>query len=237
MKGSRNKVAAASDKNTLRIDILEVATKLFIEHGFNGTTLNDIAEQIGVTRTNIYYYFSDKREILEELTKDVFLISELISKKVPNRQSDAVGALRDQVEILARVVLTNPQRYRVIERNETYLAPKTRAKSAAAKRQVYSDFRDTIQKGINAGLFRAVEPSIAALGIIGMCSWAAWWFRPNGKRTIEDTIQALADLAIGSAISADRRQRTRAQEVLRNVRNELDYLEKALPRLSRREKH
>jgi hypothetical protein len=50
------------------------------------------------------------------------------------------------------------------------------------------------------------------------------------KRTIEDTIQALADLAIGSVISAERRQRSRtqAQDVLRNVRNELDYLEKPL---------
>ena len=46
-------------KNGLRPQILDESAKLFIAHGFNGTTINDIAAALSVTRSNIYYYFKD----------------------------------------------------------------------------------------------------------------------------------------------------------------------------------
>ena len=128
-------------KNGLRGQILDESAKLFIEHGFNGTTINDIAASLGVTRTNIYYYFKDKREILEELTGDIFMTGRMIAKKAAEPRSDPVLALRELVEIFARVVLSNPVRYRVIERNEGYLGPELKIKVAAAKKKVFNDFR------------------------------------------------------------------------------------------------
>jgi AcrR family transcriptional regulator len=224
-----------SSKKSLRADILDVSTKLFIEHGFNGTTINDIADALGVTRTNIYYYFKDKKEILEELTGDVFLIGQRISKKASTSTSDPVAALRELVEILVRVVLTNPQRYRVIERNEGYLAPSVRTKAAAVKKTVFADFRNVIKKGIQAGVFRAVDPGIAALAIIGMCSWAAWWFRPDDSRSIDQAVESLIDLALSTIVAGESKNSPRldALDVIRNLRSELDYLEKTLPQSNR----
>jgi AcrR family transcriptional regulator len=217
-------------KNGLRGQILDESARLFIEHGFNGTTINDIAASLGVTRTNIYYYFKNKREILEELTGDIFMTGRMIAKKAAEPRSDPVLALRELVEIFARVVLSNPVRYRVIERNEGYLGPELKIRVAAAKKKVFNDFRSVIQEGIGAGAFRPVDAGSAALAIIGMCSWAAWWYHPDPKRPIDGLIQFFVDFVLNALVPAGGRRRSRldARGIIENVRNELAFLEKAL---------
>ena len=50
--------------------ILTTATKLFLEHGFGGTSTRDIAKQIGITQPALYDHFSDKEELyLDVLTE------------------------------------------------------------------------------------------------------------------------------------------------------------------------
>jgi AcrR family transcriptional regulator len=214
----------------LRGQILDESAKLFIAHGFNGTTINDIAASLHVTRTNIYYYFKDKKEILEELTGDIFLTGRMIAKKAAEPRSDPVVALRELVEIFARVVLSNPVRFRVIERNEGYLGPELQTKVAAAKKKVFNDFRNVIQEGISIGAFRPVDAGSAALAIIGMCSWSAWWYHPDQRRSVDGLIHFFANFVLNALMPVGGRQRSRrdARGIIENVRHELAYLEKAL---------
>src|ERR1700730_9117216 len=44
--------------------ILDVAIDLFTEQGFDGTSLRQIAEQLGVTKAALYYHFESKDDIL-----------------------------------------------------------------------------------------------------------------------------------------------------------------------------
>lgn len=55
--------AAASTKDR----ILDVALDLFVEHGFDGTSVRQIADHIGITKAALYYYFASKDEILMAL--------------------------------------------------------------------------------------------------------------------------------------------------------------------------
>ena len=64
------------DSPTTKLKILEAAKKLFAEKGFDGARVDDIAENAGVNKALIYYYFKSKRDILEELVNG--LIEELI---------------------------------------------------------------------------------------------------------------------------------------------------------------
>lgn len=218
------------DTNGIRAQILDESAKLFIEHGINGTSINDIAQAMGVTRTKIYYYFKDKNEILAELTGDVFVTGRRISRTASETRSNPEASLRSLVEIFVRVVLSNPVRYRVIERNEIYLPEAMRSKAAMAKKKVFDDFRKVIAEGIRKGVFRATNPSRAALAIIGMCSWSAWWYRPEPHRSIDETVQFFVDFAMAALNPSGgrARSRTNARNVLANVRDELALLEKLM---------
>jgi AcrR family transcriptional regulator len=47
--------------------ILDVALDLFVEQGFDGTSVREIAERVGTTKAALYYYFASKDEILMAL--------------------------------------------------------------------------------------------------------------------------------------------------------------------------
>ena len=57
-------------------EILDVSLKHFSMHGYEGTNLNDIANELNITRTPIYYYFNNKLGLYESVTK-----RHLLSKK------------------------------------------------------------------------------------------------------------------------------------------------------------
>ncbi len=55
-----------------REKILKVATKLFAKYGFAGTSMDEIAERVGIRKASLYHHFSSKQEIYEELIERVF---------------------------------------------------------------------------------------------------------------------------------------------------------------------
>ncbi len=54
---------AALERERRRADILEKALFVFAEEGYSGATFQKIADRCGITRTTLYNYFADKREI------------------------------------------------------------------------------------------------------------------------------------------------------------------------------
>ena len=46
--------------------ILEAALELFAQSGYSGTSMNDIAKQLGITKGALYKHYTGKQEILDE---------------------------------------------------------------------------------------------------------------------------------------------------------------------------
>jgi AcrR family transcriptional regulator len=59
--------AQGQDANSTRARILDVALDLFLAQGYDGTSLRQIAEQLGVTKAALYYHFESKEDILMAL--------------------------------------------------------------------------------------------------------------------------------------------------------------------------
>jgi AcrR family transcriptional regulator len=57
----------AAQSNDTKQRILDVALDLFTEQGYDGTSLRQIAEQLGVTKAALYYHFESKEDILMAL--------------------------------------------------------------------------------------------------------------------------------------------------------------------------
>jgi AcrR family transcriptional regulator len=66
----RNRIGAVTDGPGARHHIQDVALELFIEHGYEKTSLREIAERLGVTKAALYYHFPTKEDILESLIED-----------------------------------------------------------------------------------------------------------------------------------------------------------------------
>jgi len=64
---------AKTPRTDTRQRILDVAARLFAAHGFAGTSIRDIAADLGLTKAALYYHFSSKEELLHELVAQPIL--------------------------------------------------------------------------------------------------------------------------------------------------------------------
>ncbi|ANC43380.1 TetR/AcrR family transcriptional regulator [Pandoraea pnomenusa] len=222
---------AQTKSDALRENILEVATRLFIERGFDGTSFNDIADVVGVSRPALYYYFKSKEAILEVLTTVVTRAAgELASEALPAHLRQPSAMLRHRVLRHAHLILTHPLQFRVVERNEDNLPPEQRKLAEQSRRAVLEQFRQAIELGIERGQFRVMDAKVAAFSIIGMCNWTAWWFAPSGQRRAEEIAEQIADMALRSVEQDAGRQlgEQSAAGVLKLLRDDIDLLERHL---------
>lgn len=66
--------------------ILEAARKLFIAHGFDGTSMNDIAKTANVTKSLLYHYFATKQELWMRVKENILQTTQLANIESPTDQ-------------------------------------------------------------------------------------------------------------------------------------------------------
>ena len=57
------------------------------------------------------------------------------------------------------------------------------AKVTKLERQILDALANFYREGVELGDFRDIEPSVAVLGILGMCFWLTKWYQPKGRLT------------------------------------------------------
>lgn len=197
-------IAKPNRSENQRQTILDAASLLFIEKGFGGTNLNDIADAIGATRTALYYYFRSKEEMLESLTQSVTNRAGSLIIEITNRADlTPEDALRELILHQATLVLTHPLQFRVAERSESSLPEEQRREAQASRRAVRNGFVAVIKRGIDEGGFRSIDPDIAAFSIIGMCNWCAWWFDSRAGKSIEPIAELIASFGLRMLCNVD----------------------------------
>lgn len=226
-----------SKKEVLRRTVLEAAAKLFAQRGFGGTNLQDIADALGISRPALYYYFKSKEDILASLVEEVTVFSghqatELASKADFNPSE----TLRQMVFNHAKWLLEHPVEFRVVDRTENDLPAATRRTHDKAKRTLLDNFSRTIERGVELGHFRPVDTTVTAFAIIGMCSWTAWWFTPEGRVPLEEVAKSIADFAVNGLRQSNNvlPREFGAEEALRRVKDDLAHLERLIGRPAKR---
>ena len=227
------KQPANDKKEALRQALLKAAAELFTQRGYAGTSLQDLADEFGMTRSALYYYFTNKEEILASLVEEVTVFSHRQSERVAaNPDADPGETLRLMVRSHAKWLLDHAVQFRVVDRSESELPEKTRKVHDAAKRALLEDFTRIIAHGIQIGHFRPLDPRVAAFSMIGMCSWTAWWFKPGGRQTADAIADIIADMAVHS-IRRDDAKRSKIADVsgaFQLLRDDIDHLELLLKR-------
>ncbi len=93
--GGKPAGAPTARRELVENEIYEHAIRLFAERGFAGTSLQDIADALGITRPALYYYVKSKDELLAKLAADVAGGSAAqITELAARPDFDAVGKLR-----------------------------------------------------------------------------------------------------------------------------------------------
>lgn len=186
-------------------EIYEHATRLFADRGFAGTTLQDIADALGVTRPALYYYFKSKDEILAKLVHEITETSaEDLHEIARQDPASATVKLRAIAYSTASRIAVHADRFRLLVMSEAELPQEIARAHLEARRAVLAVFIDVLEEGIRSGEFRPIDARTAALGILGTCNWVAWWHRPGDD--VDAVADTLADMAVASVARAEHRR-------------------------------
>ena len=179
-----------------RAEILHAALRAFRERGYHATTLDDIAEHLGLRKTALYHYFPDKEAILYECHRESLGELDRLMKNQRQRfDSDAerlAHVIREHVRVMTETLEGSPLAFEV-----TALSPERQKEVIAARDRYERGLRRIIEHGVESGEFRAVDSKIAVFAILGAINWIARWYRPEGSLHAPELGAEFADHLVG----------------------------------------
>lgn len=211
-------------------EIFDQATRLFAQRGFAGTSFQDIADAVGLTRPALYHYVKSKDDLLAKLVAEITVVAATDVAELAQRSGlSATERVRDIVRHLVRQQGEHGERFRLLLRSEADLPESVSDSYDANRRAVLRSITRVIKEGVALGEFRTVTPSIAALGTLGIVNWVAWWYHPDSSYDLDAVSTELAELAVhGLAAEDGRPTSTTPLDVLRSVRRDIDRIEELL---------
>lgn len=163
-----------------RQEILHAALRAFRDKGYYATTLEDIAEHLGVRKTALYHYFPDKESILYACHRESLAEVESFMKRAQQEHSGAAERLafiiREHVRVMTETLEASPLAFEV-----SALASDRQAEIITARDRYERGLRRIIDQGVQEGVFRPVDSKIAVFAILGAINWIARWYRPEGS--------------------------------------------------------
>jgi AcrR family transcriptional regulator len=176
--------------------ILEEAVKLFYERGFTGTTLDDIAAELGVTKPFIYTHFRSKIDLLAALCKPTIELSLEAVARASESPGSPTTRLHRAIVDFTQVVLSRQANIAIYFREEKNLAPDALAEINALRKKFDRVLSNLLTEGVAVGEFDIGDVNLTALAIGGMISWAYTWHRQQGRLALDDMCRRMADLAL-----------------------------------------
>src|SRR5688572_9543867 len=177
--------------------MVQVAARLFSERGYHGTSIQHLADALGLQKGSLYSHIGSKEELLFDVVNDgadrflergenAYALPALASVRLRRL---LVGHVETAIEHLdAATVFLNEWRY-LSEERQTLVR---------AKRDRYEQLvRDIIEEGIAAGEFRDdANVRFAARLVLSAGNWTYAWFKPGGELGPTEIGERFADLLI-----------------------------------------
>jgi AcrR family transcriptional regulator len=145
-------------KEKTRAEILDAGATLFRSQGYTDTNLGDIAAYVGIGRTTLYEYFSDKEDILVHI----------VEGRIPALMDEMLVGLPEGISVRERLgeLLVRGLQYvtsdvdlgSMLMREMSKLSPQSQRRIAQAHSGLASEITRLIRLGMDRGEFREFDP-------------------------------------------------------------------------------
>lgn len=165
-----------------RRELLEAAAALYAEQGYRATSMNDLANRVGLSKPALYYYVRGKEDLLIELYEEVLRASTDSVAAIEAATLRAIDALREV--LVQRVVYTCEHQalLRVFFEEEAGL-PRPALEVVLRSRRRYEDavIAIALRAAEEDDLEIGVTPRIYVNALLGAANWVYKWYDPAGR--------------------------------------------------------
>jgi TetR/AcrR family transcriptional regulator, cholesterol catabolism regulator len=208
------KRSSASDERLA--EIYRAAAEIILRKGYDATSVNDIANALGMTKAGLYHYIHGKKELLFDIMS--YGMGELDREVVTPAKAipDAAARLRFMLDAHARLVTKGQGAVTILVDEITALTPTQNRKITRHKRAYFEFLRDTLEQLKAEGKLLDLNTTAAAFTLLGMVLWPSRWFRQDGALTSEQVAEEIVRIAFQGLFRPDARAARRGLQVVKS---------------------
>lgn len=171
--------------------MIETSISLFGQRGFKETSIQDIVDQLGLTKGTFYYYFKNKEEVLVQIHER--FIDDLLEQQrsIIESSRTAEEKMHALVTMMIQNIRTSVNSAMIFFREMRHLSEE-KLSYVRKKRDLFQqNIEKLVQEGIEKGEFREdLRADMISYFILGMANWSYFWYEPEGEVSEEQ----LADI-------------------------------------------
>lgn len=178
------------------LELQRAATQLFRERGFHATSMQDLAEALGMHRGSLYHYIAAKDDLLWTIVSDA--LEQLEAHVRPELDGPGRGVDRVRRAIAAHLgfAADHSDELSLLQIELRSLSPERRRDLVERRDRYERHWRAALAAGVADGSFRPIDVRLAGFMILSTCNWFTQWYRPDGPLSVEELAATLAELLI-----------------------------------------
>jgi AcrR family transcriptional regulator len=173
--------------------VLSAAVRLFNERGYDATSMFDIAESLGITKSSVYHHINGKEHLLQ-MAVDRALDG--LFEAADEVRALPVPAIERLEQLIRRSVLVLAERLEFVTLLLRVRGNTAVEQHALARRRVFDGIvTDLVKQAQAEGAVRPdIDPATAARLLFGMVNSLAEWYRPRrgSAQGMADAVAAIA---------------------------------------------
>jgi AcrR family transcriptional regulator len=184
-------------KSAKRELILAEAAKLFKDRGYSGTSMRDLAGQVGMEAASMYNHIKSKDELLDTIC---FRISDTYISQLAEIERTAIPygeKIKSLVRLHIRLMVEDSAAVSVANHDWKYLPEPRLTEFKQARKSYEKGFAALIEAGIAAGEFRPVNVSVALFTVLSAVRWVELWYRPGRGLTADELESNILTVLLG----------------------------------------
>ncbi|UNK47887.1 Rid family hydrolase [Arthrobacter sulfonylureivorans] len=190
----------ASTKHDLKRDeIIATAAKMFAAQGYAGTTIQDIAAEIGVTGGALYYYVKSKEELAYLVLRRAGVNLSTMLEQIRELDYDPQEKLRLFVQGHLHTIMGDRAVFDVALSQRSHF-PDQDLEIIIADERAYQDSVANLISSVPALRVGASESKILAHALLDMLNGTIRWYRPDGRHSLEKIGETLHSLFVKGAL-------------------------------------
>jgi len=195
------------NSNHRKTKILRQAAQIFLEFGYDATSMNQVADRCQITKPGLYYHFKSKQDLLYSIMSLALDVLEKSTLAATLSATDNEDRLRRIIDTHARMVTEeNDGAFTILVTQETgALLPEDRRIIDHRSRSHVDLLRATLNELRSEGKLRDIDTGVAAFSMLGMVVWISRWFDPSGPLDGRDIATQVTEMAMASVLRDDRR--------------------------------
>lgn len=177
-------------------EIFSAALHLFQEKGYHGTSMQDLADAMGMQKASLYYYIRSKEELLVRVCErgtGAFTqeLNEIVALNL-----GAGEKLRRAIECHLVALCEQLELFTVFLREQKFLGEAYKKQLRGEGKRHAELLAIILEEGVATGEFRKVNVTVTTLAILGMCNWLYEWYSPGGALQPREIARLYSELVL-----------------------------------------